>query len=214
MLSSDTGLALDERLRYVNLRDVGDSRRSRQYWPQLQLTWNPGEALALSNTAYYFDADRKWINSEVYAFNSVTGLIDRDRFFVFHGQELFGDQLTLTYRGPLFGRGNTFVAGIDYSNLDFTRSRGFPDGDSVNPFNPTPGVRRCRGTEEPDEWDSTAVFEDALEVTQAFKLVIGARFDRLDLDRKNFGPSGAFQPATSFTRTSMAATGGSAWSTK
>lgn len=203
VLESDSGLALDERMRYVNY-NVGDSRiESKQYWPKVTLVWSASEALTIENTAYYFNADREWLNSEVYFFNSGTGLIDRDRFFVFHDQELFGDQLSLTHRGSLFGRPNTFVAGIDYSNLDFLRSRGFPDGDSVDPFNPSPGLfGEVVERRSPTKWDSTALFfEDALDVNDALKLVLGVRFDRLELDRKNFGPTGAFQPATSFTRT-------------
>lgn len=203
VLDSDSGLTVDKRMRYLNY-NVGDSRiESKQYWPKLTLAWNVNDAVTIENTAYYFNADRKWLNSEVYAFNSGNGLIDRDRFFVFHDQELFGDQLTLTHRGSLFGRENTFVAGIDYSNLDFMRSRGFPDGDSVNPFNPQPGLfGDIVERKSPTEWDSTALFlEDAMDFTAALKLVVGARFDRLELDRRNFGPTGAFQPATSFTRT-------------
>jgi iron complex outermembrane recepter protein len=159
--------------------------------------------MTLENTAYYFDADRKWINSEVYAFNPTSNLVDRDRFFVFHDQQLYGDQLSLTHRGLLFGRNNSLVVGVDYSNLDFMRSRGFPDGDSVDPFNPDPGLfGAIVERRSPTRWDSAAVFlEDAFDVNQSLKIVLGARFDSLDLDRENYGPTGEFQPATSFERT-------------
>ncbi|MEQ1579346.1 MAG: TonB-dependent receptor [Steroidobacteraceae bacterium] len=203
VLTSDSGLTLDKRLRYVNY-NVGDSRiDSKQYWPQLELTWKINDSLTLQNNAYYFDATRKWINSEVYAFNSATNLIDRDRFFVFHDQQLYGDQLSLTQNGSIGGHANTFVVGLDYSNLDFMRSRGFPDGDSVNPFNPNPGVfGDIVERKSPTKWDSTALFfEDVVAVTPAMKLVLGGRFDSLDLDRKNYGPTGAFQAASSFNRT-------------
>ncbi len=203
VLSTDSGMTLDERLRYVNY-NVGDSKiESKQYWPQLEMTWTVSDALTVRNTAYYFDADRKWLNSEVYAFNGTTNQIDRDRFFVFHDQQLFGDQLSLTWRGMLAGHANSLVLGIDYNNLDFKRSRGFPDGDSVNPFNPTPGLfGDVVERKSPTKWDSTAFFvEDAFDVTKELKLVLGARFDSLDLDRKNYGPTGAFQPASSFNET-------------
>ncbi|MEY4932420.1 MAG: hypothetical protein RLZZ403_740 [Pseudomonadota bacterium] len=203
VLTSDTGLTLDKRLRYVNY-NVGDNRiDSKQYWPQLELTWAINASLTLQNTAYYFDATRKWINSEVYAFNSATNLIDRDRFFVFHDQQLYGDQLSLTHRGSLAGHANTFVVGLDYSNLDFMRSRGFPDGDSVDPFNPNPGVfGAIVERKSPTKWESSALFfEDVFEVNPLLKIVLGGRFDSLDLDRKNYGPTGAFQAASSFNRT-------------
>ena len=43
------------------------------------------------------------------------------------------------------------------------------------------------------------------------KIVLGGRLDSLDLDRKNYGPTGVFQAASSFQRTacSDACSGGS-----
>ena len=70
----------------------------------------------------------------------ISQLIDRDRFFIFHEQALYGDQMDATYKDMLFGHANTFVLGADYSHLNFVRSRGFPNGDSVDPFNPSPGL--------------------------------------------------------------------------
>ena len=86
----------------------------------------------MSNTAYYFHAERQWINAENNIFNPATRRIDRDRFFVFHDQNLVGDQFSATWRHGIFGLDNRVLVGIDYSHLDFIRTRGFPDGDSVD----------------------------------------------------------------------------------
>ena len=203
VVSTTSGLTLDKRLRYINY-NVGDGFiRSTYAWPQLLVKWRASEKLTFENYAYFYRASRKWLNSESYAFNPVTNLIDRDRFFVFHDQKLYGDQGSLSWKEDLFGRPNQLVVGFDYSHLDFVRARGFPDGDSVDPFNPRPGtfgpvVRRV----SPTKWDDTAVFfEDILSLTERLKLVTGGRYDNLDLDRKNFNANGSFNAGSSFSRT-------------
>ena len=174
VVSGASGLTLDKRLRYINY-NVGDGFiRSTYAWPQLLVKWRPSDSLTFENYAYFYRASRKWLNSESYAFNPVTRLIDRDRFFVFHDQKLYGDQGSLSWKADVLGRPNQLVVGFDYSHLDFSRARGFPDGDSVDPFNPRPGtfgpvVRRV----SPTTWDDTAVFfEDILSLTDQLKLAI------------------------------------------
>ncbi len=195
-------------MRYVNY-DVSDYQiTSTQYLPRLELHWKPSDDLAITNDTYVFSADRKWKNAESYSFDTTTDLVDRDRFFVFHNQHLWGDQLSGALSKPIAGLANRFVVGLDYSHLNFKRTRGFPDGDSVDPFNPVAGsfgelapagqVARV----SPTRWDDAAIFsEDALDLTSALKLVTGARYESFRLDRQNYGPDGSFQASTSFTRT-------------
>lgn len=193
---------IDSRMRYVNY-NVADFRiTGSQYWPQLFTRWRATDDLAVENYVYFFHADRKWVDAESYGFNTATRLIDRDRFFVFHRQNLIGDQASATWSRDLFGLKNKLVVGIDYNHLDFRRARGFPDGDSVDPFNPARGsfgplVERVA----PTHWDDTAAFfEDVLDLTSNLKLVTGARYDYLALDRQNFRVDGSFNAASSFKR--------------
>jgi iron complex outermembrane receptor protein len=202
VLRTRTGQTLDARTRYVNYNVADALIDSEQYWPQVFIKYSPNEHLTIQNFSYWFHADRRWINAEVYEFNPTTRLIDRDRFFVFHKQDLYGDQISATFTGPLGTLSNKLVVGLDYSHLDFLRRRGFPDGDSVNPFTPSPGLfgplveRRS-----PTTWNDIALFfEDSLDVSAKLKLITGGRVDRLDLDRKNFNVAGAFQASSSFKR--------------
>jgi iron complex outermembrane receptor protein len=203
ILSAGSGYAIDRRTRFTNYNVADSKAHSWQVWPRLVVTWSPSDAVTLSNTAYYFHAERQWINAENFVFNPDTSRIDRDRFFVFHNQDLVGDQASATFRHSLFGLANKLVVGIDYNHLDFRRSRGFPDGDSVDLLDPTPGrfgklVERL----SPTRWDQAALFaEDALDLTPTLKLVTGIRAERLYLTRDNYGPAGDFQAASSFTRT-------------
>ena len=135
---------IDARMRDVNY-NVGNYKiASQQYWPQLFVKWRPTDDIEIENFFYYFHANRKWIDSESYGFVPATdttpAMISRDRFFVFHKQDLFGDQASATFSHDLFGLKNKLVIGFDYSHLDFDRRRGFPDGDNVDPFHPDPGL--------------------------------------------------------------------------
>ena len=226
VISSSAGEAIDRRTQFVNY-NVGDARiHDQQQWPQLLVKWTPNDRLTVENFTYYFHAKREWLDAENYTFNPATKLIDRDRFYVMHTQNLLGDEGSLSYKGSLFGQPNTVVAGFDYSHLNFDRVRGFPCGEGIyggaangcfpdndpgpglNPFNPSPGLfgpllqdgeqvpRRS-----PTFWnDYAAFFEDVLDLGAPMKLVTGGRYDRLALERENFNTSGR-ELANSFSQT-------------
>lgn len=203
IISTANGYVIDERLRFKNY-NVGDNRASSwQVWPRLVVTWSPSSTVTLTNTAYAFHAERKWINAENYVFNPATRQIDRDRFFVFHNQDLFGDQFSAAFKNQIFGLENRLVVGVDYSHLDFIRSRGFPDGDSVDPLNPAPGLfGPIVARVSPTRWDQLAVFgEDVLSLTPSLKIVTGIRSEWLYLTRENFNVDGSFNAGSSFKRT-------------
>ncbi|WP_254606702.1 TonB-dependent receptor [Sphingomonas bacterium] len=203
ILSTPDGRVVDRRTRYVSYNVADHRTHSTQYWPRLVLDWSPTSGVTISNTAYYFHADRRWINAENYIFDGTTKLIDRDRFFVFHKQDLEGDQASLTIGRPVFGLANKLVGGIDYSHLNFIRSRGFPDGDSVDPFSPSPGLfGPIQPRVSPTRWDQAALFgEDVLTLAPGLNLVTGLRAERLYLTRENYNADGGFNAATSFRRT-------------
>jgi iron complex outermembrane recepter protein len=207
VISSSTGQALDKRMRFVNY-NVGDaSIHSSQYWPQLLLKWSPNDKLTVQNFTYYFHAHRAWQNAETYLFTTVdlngnplaSPQINRDRFYVFHQQNLLGDEGSISYKGTVFGLPNTAVAGFDYSHLNFDRVRGFPNNDLVDPLNPSPGLfgpllqpGELVPRDSPTHWnDYAAFFEDVIDLGAPVKLVTGARYDRLELNRQNFNTQGA-----------------------
>jgi iron complex outermembrane receptor protein len=201
VVTTTNGYTLDSRLKSINY-NVGDYRiGSHQYWPQLFVKWAPTDNLTFENYLYYFHAQRSWKDSESYSFDPATNLIDRDRFYVAHDQDLIGDQASASYFHDIFGMKNQLVVGVDYSHLHLIRSRAFPDGDSVDPFNPSPGLF---GPIVPinslTRWDDTALFfEDILNLTSKLKLVTGGRYDYLDLVRKNYNADGSYDPDSSFS---------------
>jgi iron complex outermembrane receptor protein len=216
VISSSTGQALDRRMRFVNYNVSDASIHSSQYWPQLLVKWTPSENLTVQNFVYYFHAHRTWQNAETYQFTTV-GLdgnalpapqINRDRFYVFHQQNLIGDEGSVSYKGAVFGLPNTAVVGFDYSHLNFNRVRGFPNNDLVDPLNPSPGLfgpllqpGELVPRDSPTHWnDYAAFFEDVIDLVAPVKLVTGGRYDRLELNRQNFNTQGQ-ELANGFTQT-------------
>jgi iron complex outermembrane receptor protein len=198
---------IDRRMEGINY-NVSDSYiHSQQVWPQLLIKWTPLENLTIQNFTYYFHAHREWDNSETYDFTTValdgvtplpSPQINRDRFYVFHKQNLVGDQGSASYKSTIFGLANTTVVGFDYSHLNFNRIRGFPNNDLVDPFNPSPGLfgpllepGDLTERQSPTHWnDYAAFFEDVIDLAPGLKLVTGGRYDRLDLVRQNYNTQG------------------------
>lgn len=217
---------IDARMRYNNYNVDGAVDHSNSYMPNATLTWQISPNVTISDQAYYFHARRRWENAEVYKFLGTAGLetdangnanpadvIARDRFHVFHDQNMPGNQLNVTWTHSLFGLQNRLVTGYEFYNISFLRSRGFPDGgipdgfvDFVNPFNPARGTYGNYPGDFPSRvsptkiTDNAAYFEDVLNVTKHLRLVTGLRFEEFYLDRLNYSKTGIFQPGPSFSR--------------
>src|SRR5437762_9779841 len=67
-------------------------------------------------------------------------MVDRDRFFVGHRQDLYGNVTDLTWKSNIYGMDNRFAAALTASHLDFfsPQSANFP-GDTVTLVNPMRG---------------------------------------------------------------------------
>ena len=218
VVTTASGETLDERMRFRNY-NVADSRaESDQLLLRADLTWRVSDDIELRNTTYSFDADRDWLNAEGYVF--CTAIVDvctdlnviqryYGYFFVNHEQDLLGNRFVASFDQDLGGRPNRFIAGVELTDLDFVRGRGFRLGvplapeDSVDPLNPVPGVygaEELRGT-SPTTIDTRAgVLEDALELSEQFTLVGALRYEELELERQNFNGAGEFEAGSSFIR--------------
>ena len=159
--------------------------------------------VAVKNTLFHFNADRAWKNAESYIFNQETFLLDRDRFFVFHEHDFYGNQLDINVEYLLGDIEHRLALGLDYARTDFERARGFPDGDSVDPYHPVAGLfgpldKRV----SPTKIDEFAVMlEDTLLLSDSWQLSLGLRKDFIGTTRENFDVNGDFISADSFKRT-------------
>jgi iron complex outermembrane receptor protein len=202
VVRTDDGRVLDERMRFVNYNVVDNRSESDQFLGVTTLRWRPTEVLELRDDVYYFTADREWANAEQYVFDPATELVTRDRFFVTHDQQIIGNRLDAIVNHDIGTHANRLLVSADYNKIDFDRVRGFPDGDAVDLFHPVPGTFGAReGKLSSAVIKTTALsFEDVLELTSAWKLITGARYENVDLDRDDFGFDGAFIADSSFSR--------------
>ncbi len=193
---SGGGAAIDERMRSVNYNVNDEVAKSYQILTTLNLTWKHSNNLSFRNYSYFLNADREWRNSENYTFNSGTGLVDRDTFFVAHLQNTVGNRLSAKYKNKLAGMDNQSLFGIDSSYVDFKRkSQPGANPGSVNAFAPVAGSFGGNPTTFRDNPTRiitvAAFFEDTLKVTEKLRLVVGLRQDHIELDRLSFnGVSG------------------------
>src|SRR5216683_1368736 len=176
---------LDESLRFKNY-NVNDSNiRYRDSWNQLKTEWDVTDAISIHNVVYYLNSQRHWKDVESYAWNPVTGLIDRKSYIeIFHNQQQTGDRMDATFHGHVLGMMNEFVAGFDVNRIDFahTNNSPFSGASSVNPVNFDPGLFLSPIATVPSFSSVTnqyALFaEDRLSVTDQFSLVGGVRQDQ------------------------------------
>jgi iron complex outermembrane receptor protein len=223
VLVSSTGDVLDARMRFKNYNVADALAHSTSYLPSATLEWQPSPNISVTNEVYYFHARRKWENAETYQFlgpnngqvdangNPIpANVIARDRFHVFHNQNMPGDQLNVIWLHDLFGLKNRLLTGYEFYNISFVRSRGFPDAqfvDYFDPFNPVQGSYGNFAGDFPSRISPTKItdhagfFEDVLNLTQRLRLVTGLRYESFYLDRLNYSAKGAFQPGPSFART-------------
>jgi iron complex outermembrane recepter protein len=223
VLQNSQGLVLDARMRFTNYNVSNPTLNAATYEPNLTFVWQPSASLSVTDQVYYYHADRRWENAETYTFlgpnngqvdannNPIPdNVIGRDRFHVFHTQNMPGNSLVAVWSNKIFGLTNKVSAGDDFYHISFLRRRGFPDAtyaDWVDPLNPAQGVYGDFPGDFPSRvsptklTDNAGYFEDALNLSRKLILVTGIRFENLYLDRRNYRANGAFQAGSSFSGT-------------
>lgn len=203
-------VTIDSRTLKTNY-NVSDNRaHAEQYFVRGGFDWKVSNGLAFRNQIYYFDAKREWFNNEVIAFNAVTNLVDRERFYVAHDQSLLGNKAELQWDAKLAGMDNRLVTAVDYSVLDFTRpgAGNFP-GDSVPlvGFNPGTYGLLTLGRQTADIRNLAFTAEDRLKITPALAVIAGVRHESIELDRTSVNVAGANRPGFPFSKTFRPTTG-------
>ncbi len=203
VVSTRNGRTVDARMLRQNYNTQDSDMSALTTWTKFKTTWKPTDVIEVRNQAYYYTAKRDWQNAETYTFNNATQLIDRDRFFVAHDQNIVGDRLEAQINEPIGSLKNRFVMGLDFSRLDFTRPSYFNGaGGSVEPFAPVAGLLGLGPTAtQTAKISTTAVFvEDQVSLTEQLKVVAGLRHDHIDLERQLFNTAGVLNTTSSFSR--------------
>jgi iron complex outermembrane recepter protein len=220
VITSTTGLAIDNAMRFNNYNVAGAELSTTSVMPSVVVTWKPTDTITITDMAYYYHAERRWQNAETYTYigagsKAVTasgalipaGSIARDRFYVYHHQTNFGNTLTSTFAQDVFGLNNKAVIGVDVNRTEFIRDRGFPSAtyaDYVDAWAPNQGSFGAFPGEFPVKRSPTYIddfavlFEDVLTVVPGLRFVTGARYELQNLDRENFNQDGSFSASSSF----------------
>ena len=202
VVSTDADETIDRRMSRVNYNVGDDVMNATSFLTRVKNQWRAAPGLLLRNELYYLSAEREWKNSETYAFNAETRLVDRDRFFVAHDQSFVGYRVDVEIDRPVGGYANRLVAGLDVNSVDFVRPSFFRRADSVDPFDPVAGAFGPLTPAEQIADIATVAFfaEDYFPIRSNLKVGGSIRAERIDLDRKLFDAGGILDPDSSFAR--------------
>jgi iron complex outermembrane receptor protein len=207
-------LTIDSRTLTTNYNVADNATGAQELWLRGGFEWQPLNNVTIKDQIYSYQAKRNWLDSETYAFSLTSvampcpGLqptcIARDRFAVFHNQNIFGNNADLTWDSPLFGMENRFAAQLQTSSNRITFkediSEPFPD-DTVGVINPQPGLYGplSLSTRNSTLDDIAGSFEDRLKLTPAFALIGGVRVERLTLSRDGVNADGTIPSGLPFS---------------
>jgi iron complex outermembrane recepter protein len=186
-------LTVDSRTLTTNYNVADNATGAQELWLRSGFEWSPLNNVTIKDQVYYWRTKANWLDSETYAFDDgsvfTPNVIDRDRFFVDHNQQMIGNNADFTWDSRLFGMDDQFAAQLQASRNWITFvEEGDPNDypyDYVTVVDPDPGVY---GPEFPDTvgnrlTDIAGSFEDRLKLTSAFALIGGIRLEDLALDR-------------------------------
>ncbi len=202
-------MTIDSRTLKTNYNVADNATGAQELWLRTGVAWTPLNNVTIKNQVYSWRAKANWIDSETYAFDDgavfAPNMIDRDRFFVTHDQQMIGDNADLTWDSRLLGFDNRFAAQLQASRNWITFvEEGDPNDypfDSVSVVDPSPGVY---GAEFPDTrisklTDIAGSFEDRLKLTSAFALIGGVRLEDITLARQGSNFDGTIPAGLPFS---------------
>ena len=213
-------VTFDTRTRKTNYNVLDDSTWAYDTWLRTGFEWAIANNVTLKNQSYYYQAKRQWLDSETYAFcgtltasncgggdplNTRPSGIDRDRFFVGHKQNLFGNNTDLTWDSYLYGMENRLAAQLQVSRnkITFSQDGRFFPADTVDVINPDRGfygdidfaIRN-------KQLDTVAVsVEDRLKLTPQLALIGGVRLEHIRLESNGSNADGSPVSGNPFTKT-------------
>ena len=199
-------VTVDARTTRTNYNVADNTVGAHELWLRGGFELKVTDDITINNQTYNYGAKRHWFDSETYAFNPNTSMIDRDRFFVTHKQQVVGTNTDLIWNSTLFGMENRFAGGLSASRNEIQFGQeGNPDtfpADSVDVINPIPGFY---GIPQPNyrnsKLDDVAVtIEDRLKITPWLALIGGIRAENLTLTRDGINFDGSIPAGQPFSK--------------
>jgi iron complex outermembrane receptor protein len=201
-----SSVTVDSRTIRTNYNVADNTIGAHELWLRGGFELKVTEDITIRNQTYEYGAKRHWYDSETYAFNTGTSLVDRDRFFVTHKQQVIGNNADVSWDSSFYGMENRLAGQIQVSRNDIQFGQeGNPDTfpfDSVDPINPVPGFY---GVPMPNYRNSTlenlaGSLEDRLKITPWFALIGGIRLEDIRLSRDGVNFDGSVPVGQPFTK--------------
>lgn len=154
-----------------------------------RVEWTISPTIQLKNETYFFKASREWRNLERFSYNPSTNLVDRGSFWnLKYDSKQYGNRVEFLVTEDIAGRQNRFMAGWDSLHLDFTNngnanSNAANSSVSLTGFDPGYGYDPLLRNFESQITQNSFFMEDALNVTNSLKVLVGLRKDYIDTEK-------------------------------
>ena len=195
VVSSSNGLVLDKSIRFKNYNFLDGNMNSESVWLRGSAEYLLSAQWTLKNEISYYKADRLWRDADFYTFSATPApSITRGVSLISHDHEFWSDRVTVGFDGDVGGMRNRFVAGAEYMATTFGSQRHFGNTPGVDIFLPDRGYYPddttapfySRTREAADHVTKAVFAEHAINLTPAWLLAAGIRYETIDLDRTSF----------------------------
>lgn len=200
ILQSRNGLVIDRALRHQNYNPDGAYSKADETTLRSRIDWQLGGGWALAADLTAYTADRAYVLSDTQTFVApsagfASGSLARTVQRFYHDHRFWNLRAALSQTGTLAGLHHRFSVGAEFNHTDFAslrQSSGTGALAAVDPYAPVVGSFPSAdsaysvGNVNFDSTLKTASLfaEDALQLSPAWLLVAGLRYDDMDLERR------------------------------
>lgn len=200
-VSTSNGLVVDKSLRETNFNVTDGVLDSDTLWLRSRVRYDLSDKVSFTNELNKYHSDRRFINAEIFTYNTGTSRLDRTSGIITHDIDYWIERAFVGADFNVAGLRNRLTVGGEYSELDFATRRYFGNASSVDLFTPDRGTLpggSGAALPAPNSFAKVKVSslfgENALNVTPKWLLVGGGRYDWIDFDRRLLAASGAVTP--------------------
>lgn len=191
--------------RYKNYNTADGAYEQAVQWLRSILEYRLSNQTTITNTLYFYDAERDYRNVETYRFNATnTAVIRSNTLAQKHGQSILGDRVEAVHKSDLFGRPAIWSFGADFSRNAQTR---YPTSlaavvSTVDPVNfapenffQIPGVTPATNPDRDNRvWTQALYAENHTKLSPAWSLLAGLRAEHIKVDAVNHRAVNAANP--------------------
>lgn len=200
-VSTANGFVVDKSLRKTNFNVTDGILDSDTLWLRSRVRYDLTDKISFTNELNKYHSDRRFINAEIFTYNTGTNRLDRTSGIITHDLDYWIERAFIGADFDIAGLRNRLTVGGEYSDLDFATRRYFGNASSVDLFAPVRGTfpgGSGAALPTPNSFAQvkvSSVFgENALNLTPKWLLVGGGRYDWIDFDRRLIAANGTITP--------------------